>query len=261
MIVTQNLKQRLYAGEVAHGCWVNLGSTVSAEIVGRAGFDWILIDLEHGSTDAELALRQMQVVGGLPVTPLVRTDELTRPRLQRILDGGANGVMFPRIEKASEAEFAVQTMYYPPRGVRGMARQVRATGFGKHADEYLDNLEKSLLCIIQIETLDALKNVDQIAAVPGVDVLFVGPSDLSLAMGIFGQLDHAEYQKAIRDVATASRKHGKIAGVLLTDPSEYEMYYKLGYRFLNSGADTAFVAKSAAEMVNRLKNTLSSLKK
>lgn len=261
MIVTQTLKQRIYAGEVVHGCWVNMGSTVSAEIIARAGFDWLLIDLEHGAVDAELALRLLQVVGGLPVTPLVRTDELTRPRIQRILDAGANGIMFPHIDQPSEAEFAVQTMYYPPRGIRGMARQIRATSFGRYADDYLANLDQSLVNIIQIETIDGLKNVDKIAAIPGVDVLFVGPSDLSLAMGIFGQLNHESYQKAIRDVAAAAKKHGKVAGVLLTDPSEYEMYYKLGYRFLNSGADTSFVARSASDMVRRLNDLSLSMKK
>lgn len=261
MIVTQNLKQRIYAGEVVHGCWINLGSTFSAEIVARAGFDWVLVDLEHGANDVEFAVRILQVVGGLPATAVVRTDDLTRPKVQRILDGGANGIMFPRIEQPSEAQFTVDCMYYPPRGVRGMAKQVRATGFGRNADEYLTNLDKFLVNIIQIETLEALKNVDGIAAIPGVDVLFVGPSDLSLAMGIFGQLNHDSYQKAIRDVAAAAKKHGKIAGVLLTDPSEYEMYYKLGYRFLNSGADTAFVAKSAADMVKRLKELSGSMKK
>jgi 2-keto-3-deoxy-L-rhamnonate aldolase RhmA len=261
MIVTQTLKQRIYAGEVTHGCWINLGSTFSAEIVARAGFDWVLIDLEHGANDVELAVRILQVVGGLPSTPIIRTDTLSRPLIQRILDGGANGIMFPRIEQPADAELAVQTMYYPPRGVRGMARQVRATGFGRNADDYLNNLEKSLVNIIQIETVDALKNVDKIAAIPGVDVLFVGPTDLSLAMGILGQLQHENYQKAIRDVATAAKKHGKVAGVLLTDPSEYEMYYKLGYRFLNSGADTAFVARSANDMVKKLKEYESSMKK
>jgi 2-keto-3-deoxy-L-rhamnonate aldolase RhmA len=260
VIVTQTLKQRIYAGEVVHGCWINLGSTFSAEIVARAGFDWVLIDLEHGANDVELAVRILQVVGGLPTTPFIRTDSLTRPLTQRILDGGSNGIMFPRIETQSEAELAVQTMYYPPRGIRGMAKQVRATGFGRNADDYLKNLDKMLVTIIQIETVDALKNVDSIAAVPGVDVLFVGPSDLSLAMGIFGQLNHENYQKAIRDVAAAAKKHGKIAGVLLTDPSEYEMYYKLGYRFLNSGADTAFVARAAADMVKKLKELSSSMK-
>src|SRR5688572_5044154 len=150
MIVTQTLKKKIQAGEMTHGCWVNMASTLSAEIVARSGFDWILIDLEHGAGDVAMATQQMQVAAGLPTTALVRTDELTRPKIQRILDGGANGIMFPRIDSLEDAELAVQSMYYPPRGIRGMARQVRATSFGMYADGYLTDLEKSLVTIVQI---------------------------------------------------------------------------------------------------------------
>jgi 2-keto-3-deoxy-L-rhamnonate aldolase RhmA len=261
MIVKQDLKKRIQAGEVVHGCWVNLASTLSTEVVARAGFDWILIDLEHGAGDVAMATQQMQVASGLPVTTLVRTEELTRPNLQRILDGGANGIMFPRIDSVRDAEFAVQTMYYPPRGVRGMARQMRATAFGMYADDYLANIEKSMVTIVQIETVEGLDSVEGIAAVPGVDVLFVGPSDLTVSMGIFRQFQHEKYQKAISDVAAACKKHGKSAGVLLQDASEYEMYYKLGYRFLACGSDGSFISKAAIDMAKKLKDLSASMKK
>ena len=133
-----------------------------------------------------------------------------------------------------------------------MAKMVRATGFGRSANEYIANVEKNLVGVIQIETLNALQYINEIAATEGVDVLFVGPNDLSLALGIFGQLDHALYQKAIRDVADAGKKHGKAVGVLLQEISEYEMYYKLGYRFLACGADGSFVRKGAEELVKKL---------
>jgi 2-keto-3-deoxy-L-rhamnonate aldolase RhmA len=261
MIVSQTLKKKVQAGNVVHGCWVNLGSTIATEVVARSGFDWILIDLEHGPGDVAMAIQQMQVAAGLPTTALVRTEELTRPNIQRILDGGANGIMFPRIDSVADAEFAVQTMYYPPRGVRGMARQVRATSFGLYADEYLTNIEKNLLTIVQIETVEGLKDVDGIAAIQGVDVLFVGPSDLTVSMGIFREFQHERYQKAIRDVAAAAKKHGKCCGVLLQDTSEYEMYYKLGYRFLACGSDGSFVNKAAADMVKKLGDLSASMKK
>ena len=261
MIVNQELKKKIQAGDVVHGCWVNLASPLSTEVIARSGFDWILIDLEHGAGDVAMATQQMQVASGLPATSIVRTEELTRPNLQRILDGGANGIMFPRIDSVADAEFAVQTMYYPPRGVRGMARQMRATAYGMYADDYLANIEKSLVTIIQIETVEGLNDVDGIAAVPGVDVLFVGPSDLTVSMGIFRQFQHEKYQKAIRDVATACKKHGKCAGVLMQDLSEYEMYYKLGYRFLACGSDGSFVSKAATEMAKKLKDLSASMKK
>ena len=248
----KNLKERIQSGETVHGCWLNLGSTVSAEIVGRSGFDWVLIDLEHGAVDLTSMYQQLQVLENAETTVLVRTDELSRSKVQHILDAGARGIMFPQLRDQADAEVAVGMMYYPPKGMRGMAKMVRATGFGLHAEDYVRQLDTLLVSIIQIETLQAVENIDAIAATPGVDVLFVGPSDLSLALGVFGQLDHPDYQGAIARVADAARKHNKAPGVLLQDIREYEMYHALGYRFLACGADGAFVARGAAEMVKRL---------
>lgn len=248
----KNLKERIRSGEAVHGCWINLGSLVSAEIVGRAGFDWVLIDLEHGVENDVTMYHQLQVLAGTPTTSLVRIDDIARPNAQHILDAGATGIMFPQIQTGEEADQAIRMMYYPPRGIRGMAKSVRATGFGKNADAYIRDLDKNIIGVIQIETVNALKHIDSIAAVDGVDVLFVGPFDLSLALGIFGQLDHPLYQQAIKDVAQATKKHGKVAGALLRDVNEYEMYFQLGYRFLACGADCAFVSKGADEMVKQL---------
>lgn len=248
----KNLKEKIRSGEALHGCWINLGSTVSAEIIGRAGFDWVLIDLEHGSGNDLAMYQQLQVLEGTSATPLVRTDELSRSKIQRILDAGAAGIMFPQIRQAAIADEVCRMMYYPPKGTRGMAKMVRATGFGKNAAEYIHTLENNLIGVVQIETPDALEQVDRIASLDAVDVLFVGPSDLSLSLGVFGQLDHPVYQKAIRDVAHAAKKHHKATGVLLLDLAEYEMYFQLGYRFLACGADATFVARGAEAMAHAL---------
>jgi 4-hydroxy-2-oxoheptanedioate aldolase len=133
-----------------------------------------------------------------------------------------------------------------------MAKSVRAMKFGANSQEYIANIEKNLVCIIQIETIGAVKEIDAIAATPGVDVLFVGPSDLTLAYGIFGQINHPQYQKAIHEVAAAAKKHNKCAGVLLQNIDEYEMYRDLGYRFLACGADGSFVSRGADEVVKQL---------
>lgn len=252
----KNLKDKILSGDAVHGCWINLASTVSAEIVGRAGFDWLLLDLEHGAGDVAIMYQQLQVLSGSSSTPIVRTDDLSRPKVQRILDAGAMGIMFPQIQEPHEADLAIRMMYYPPRGIRGMAKMVRATGFGRTANEYTGNLEKNLVGVIQIETLEALQQIEGIAATEGVDVLFVGPSDLTLALGIFGKLDHPLYQQALSDVARAAKKHGKATGVLMLDINEYEMYYQLGYRFLACGADSMFVTRGADEMVRKMKAKL-----
>jgi 4-hydroxy-2-oxoheptanedioate aldolase len=248
-----DLKQRIRSGEALHGCFINLGSPVSAEIIGQAGFDWVLIDLEHGAGNDIVMYHQLQALAHTGATPIVRTAELSRPRVQRILDAGGMGVMFPQIQTPADAALAVSMLYYPPKGIRGMAKMVRATGFGRNATDYIANLEKNLVGVIQIETVSALKQIDTIASLTDVDVLFVGPTDLSLTLGVLSQFDHPIYQQAIKEVAQAAKKHKKATGVLLQDISEYEMYYQLGYRFLASGSDSSLVARSADDMVKRMK--------
>ncbi len=248
----KNLKDRIRAGEVVHGCWINLASTVSAEIVGQAGFDWVLVDLEHGAGDVGIMYQQLQALSGSASSPIVRVDDLSRPKVQRILDAGARGIMFPQIHTASEADQAIKMIYYPPRGVRGMAKMVRATGFGRNADGYVKSIEESLVGIIQIESVNALQNIEAIASTDGVDVLFVGPTDLSLSLGILGQFNHTHYRQAIQDVANAAKKHGKAVGILLQDINEYEMYFQLGYRFLACGADSLFVRKGAEDLAKKM---------
>jgi 2-keto-3-deoxy-L-rhamnonate aldolase RhmA len=250
----KNLKDKIRSGETVHGCWINLGSTVSAEIVGQAGFDWLLLDLEHGAGDVAILYQQLQALSGSSSTSIVRIDQISRPKAQRILDAGAMGIMFPQIQSAQEADEAIRMMYYPPRGGRGMAKMIRATGFGRSANEYIANIEKNLVGIIQIETPNALQNIDDISSTEGVDVLFVGPNDLSMSLGIFGQFSHPLYKQAIQDVAKAAKKHGKATGVLLQDVNEYEMYYQVGYRFLACGGDSGFVRKGAEELVKTLKD-------
>jgi 2-keto-3-deoxy-L-rhamnonate aldolase RhmA len=248
----KSLKQRIQSGETVHGCWISLGSLISAEIVGRAGFDWVLIDLEHGAGNTGTMLHQLQVLAGTGATAIVRTDERSRSKVQRILDGGAEGIMFPQMQTSAEALQAVQFMYYPPRGIRGMAKVIRANGFGTNVQGYVAGIENTVLGIIQIETREALEDIDAIAATQGVDVLFVGPNDLSLALGVYAQYEHPDYINAMKTVATAAKNNNKVAGVLLQDLREYEMYSDLGFRFLASGADASFVAKGAGETIKHM---------
>lgn len=249
----KKFKQRLRDGEVLHGCWLNLGSLVSAEIVGRSGYDWMLIDLEHGAGDVHIMYHQLQVLASSPASPIVRIDDVRRPKVQQILDSGASGIMFPQIRSAQEARDAVSMMYYPPVGIRGTAKMVRATGFGKHFEEYKATLEEAVVGIVQIETLESLEQLDAIAGLKGVDVLFVGPSDLTTAMGIAGQITHPNYLDAVKKVATAAKAAGKACGVLLLDVDHYDLYYDLGYRFIASGADATFVVRGAQALSDDLK--------
>lgn len=254
----KNIKARIYNGETLIGCWLNLGSSLTSEIVGMSGFDWVLIDLEHGSGTEGQVLHQLQALEHTPAATFVRVESYQRQRFHRILDFGAEGIMCPRINTTEEAQQAAKAIRYSPDGIRGLARMNRATNFGADFDEYFANQKKNLVCIIQIETTEILNNLDAVAAIDEVDVLFVGPMDLSNALGVFGQPDHPRFVEALKATADAAINKGKAAGILLQDPDEFKKYYELGFRFLACGSDMGFVKNGAcktAERLNDLKNS------
>jgi len=246
------IKERLKNNEAVHGCWINMGSPVSSEIVGSAGFDWVLIDLEHGVGSEPSLIYQLQALEGTGTTPIIRVESIEIARVKRVLDMGANGIMFPQIQNAEEAALAIYNMYYPPKGRRGLAKMIRATKYGTDFENYFVNAKINLLGVIQIETLESLNHLDEIAAIDGVDVLFLGPSDLSLALGILGRWDHPDFIQAVEAIGRAARKAGKAAGVLFFDVNQYEFYYQQGFRFLASGSDMVFVSEGANKLAKEL---------
>jgi 4-hydroxy-2-oxoheptanedioate aldolase len=248
----KNLKNRLKAGEAVNGCWLSSGSPINAEIVGKAGFDWVTIDLEHGIGTENNLLHQLHALSGSPTVPIVRVEALVRQRVSRLMELGAHGILFPQIQDFREAEQAISFMRYPPDGVRGVAYMFRAADFGQNFENYYTGYKDKILGIIQIETLGSLNHLDEIANLDGVDVLFVGPADLTQAMGIFRQFDHPRYIEALKKVNQAAAKAGKACGVLMPDPGEYEKYYRLGYRMLGCGSDSVFLSKGAANMAREL---------
>ncbi len=248
----KKLKEKLAAGEAVHGCWLNSGSAMNAEIVGKAGFDWVLIDLEHGIGTENNLIHQLQALKGSETVKIVRVEALVRQRVSRILEFGADGILFPQIQNAKEAGQAISFMRYSPDGVRGMANMVRATDFGQSFKDYYADYKENNLGVIQIETLESLNHLDEIAGIDGVDVLFVGPSDMSLALGVFQQWDHPRYIETLERVRDAAAKAGKATGTLLRSVDEYEKYYNLGYRMIGCGADSVFVLRGALGMVKEL---------
>ncbi|WP_373495142.1 HpcH/HpaI aldolase/citrate lyase family protein [Aquiflexum sp.] len=248
----KGLKKRLAAGETLSGCWLNLGSALTAEIVGLAGFDWVLLDLEHGAGEPKDLLHQLQALANTTAAPVVRVESVARQRIHRVLDVGAEGVMCPQIKTVEDAITAVKGMHYPPFGQRGVAKMIRATGFGKNFDAYVANSQEDIVGIIQIETLEALENVESIAAIDGVDVLFIGPADLSMSLGVFGQLDHPLFTNALKRIVTAAKKVGKSTGILIFDPKDFAAYQAMGLQMIACGSDASFVANGAAELAKKL---------
>jgi 4-hydroxy-2-oxoheptanedioate aldolase len=249
----KSIKKRIYNGETLIGCWLSLASTITSEIVGAAGFDWVLIDTEHGAVCESQVLPQLQALEHTSAASIVRVESYQRQRFHRVLDFGAEGIMCPRIYTLTDAEQAVKAIRYPPEGVRGVAKTVRAARFGADFEEYYANHKKNLVCIVQIETAEILDSLDSVAATDGIDVLFVGPTDLSIALGVYGKPDHPKFVEAIKATADAAAKEGKAAGILLKNPEEFKRYYDFGYRFIACGSDGNFVQDGACKTAESLK--------
>lgn len=248
----KNLKQRLLNGETLNGCWLNLGSAVTAEIVGLSGFDWVLIDLEHGAGSESTTLSQIQALEHTTAGVIVRAESTEPQRIHRVLDMGAEGVMCPKVRNAEEALKVVKGLHYPPFGNRGVAKMVRATQFAQNFNDYYQKSRDQILGVVQIETIEVLSHLDEVAAIDGVDVLFIGPADLSMELGIFGQFDHPVFVEALNKIVAAAKKANKAVGILFFNPDDYQRYHNLGIRFLACGADATFVAEGARTMAGKM---------
>jgi 4-hydroxy-2-oxoheptanedioate aldolase len=248
----KNLKKRLKQGETLNGCWLNLGSPVTAEMVGLSGYDWVLLDLEHGAGAEKDILSQLQALEHTPAAAVIRIEGSQRQRMHRVLDLGAEGIMCPRVNSPEEARDVARGLHYPPFGERGVAMKVRATAYGENFANYYRDAKENILGIVQIETLEVLNHLDEVAETDGIDVLFIGPAELTIALGIFGQFDHPLFKDALKATVAAAEKAGKATGILTFNPNDYEKYHDAGIRMIACGADGSFVTNGAIEMAKRL---------
>ncbi len=237
-----HLRQRLLAGEATIGTFVNMGSAVAVEICGIAGMDWLVIDLEHGTGHESHLTGQLQAAALEPVPAIVRVEEASRPRVARALDQGATGIMFPRLESADEVAAAIALTRYS--GDRGVATYNRAGRFGTNA-KVVKTADENVVGIVQIESRKAVKQASAIAAIDGVDVLFVGPGDLSHSMGKFGELEDAEFQESLATVVEAANSAGKTAGILVATADKVAAARALGFRFIAVGSDSTLLMGAA----------------
>ena len=235
-------RRRVLDREVLAGTFVNMGSSISVEIAGQSGFDWVLIDREHGIGGQESLIHQLQAASATTAAPIVRIPWNDPQHFKRVLDLGAAGIMVPYVSSASEAEQAVASMRFPPHGIRGVAKLNRASRFGQTFEEYFAHAHELLLTVVQIETAAALASIDAIAATAGVDVLFVGPLDLSVSLGVPQQFDHPRFKEACRAVAAAAAKARKAAGILLTSVDQIDATIEAGFTFVALGSDSGLVA-------------------
>jgi len=245
-----DFRARILAGETLIGVFSDLASPLAVELVGQAGFDWTVLDLEHGAaTEADL-LALLYAAGSTSMATVVRPASAERLRIGRALDLGAVGIMLPQLQTADQVREAVSYLRYPPVGQRGIALRTRGADMGAigHAD-LARVVNERVAGIVQIESRGALAAADEIAALEPVDVLFVGPADLSHALGVPGRFDDPAYLDGLKAVATACERHGKAAGILLYDAAALPRHLELGYRFVGLGSEGAFVSTGAAAML------------
>lgn len=245
------LAKRIRAGEVTVGSFAGLGSTMAIEVLAAAGLDWVLVDLEHGGGDEASIGDAAAAAGGYGTATVVRVEAPDRIRIGRALDAGAAGVMLPRVSSAAEVADIIPHLHYPPRGDRGVATYNRSLRWGMDKAA-LETSNDEVLTIVQIETTGALAEADDIAALDAVDVLFVGPLDLSYALGVPLDFEAPAFRDALDTVVAAARRHGKSAGILSANSVVAATRAEQGFTFLPVGSDSTLLADTAAAVVSTL---------
>jgi 4-hydroxy-2-oxoheptanedioate aldolase len=239
------LKSRLLAGETVYGCWAAGGSPTNAEILGHAGYDFVLSDHEHGVGDTQAILEVLRIVETTPSPAVVRIPWNDHVLLKRIIDAGAQSIMIPSVDTPELAEAAVKACLYPPEGFRGYAASVvRASTFGLEPD-YVAKANANMLIIIQLETPLAIANAAAIAAIPGADVIFIGINDLAASMGLIGQTGHPDVQALARQAEEAILKAGKVPGTVPNAGAGVHDLLDRGYRFIPGPYDVALLRDAA----------------
>lgn len=234
------------------GTWLMSGSPLVAEAVGHAGFDWGLIDMEHTPIDMMEVVHLLQAVGNTPMQPLVRVPWNDTVNVKRVLDAGAASLLFPFIQNAAEAARAVAATRYPPEGVRGMAGMSRGSRFGTTPDHFR-TANARICAVLQLETREAVARLEEIAAVPGCDALFVGPGDLSGTMGHVGQLTHPEVMALMADAARRARALGMPIGTVGGNAETVAAYRAMGYDFVAVASDLGLLMRAAQAAAQALR--------
>lgn len=249
------VKEKWAKGQIAIGGWCAINSSFSAEIMAHQGFDWLCVDTQHGATDYAQAFTMLQAISTTPTMPFARVPWNEPSIIMKFLDAGAYGIIVPMIETKEDAEKAVWAMRYPPQGMRSSG-PFRAAFYG--GDGYQDRANEELVLAVMIETPKALENLDEIASVPGIDALYIGPSDLSQALGLGPRYNadnpkHAETVLKIRDAAV---RHGKIPGVHTNGNALTNRYIQEGFKMIMLTADTACLASAVKGELNAIQDTL-----
>ncbi|WP_425403842.1 HpcH/HpaI aldolase family protein [Hwanghaeella sp.] len=250
---------KLRAGELSLGVGLRQARTVDiGKIMKTAGFDWLFIDMEHNAMDVDMAVQICVAAQDAGITPIVRVPGFQHFHATRVLDGGAQGIVVPHVDDAETAAKMVSNMRYPPLGHRSVTGALPQFDFVGHPiAETAEVANRETLLVLMLETPTAIANADAIAAVPGVDALLIGTSDLTMEMGIPGQFDHPDVIAAYETTIAACRKHGKFPGMGgIYDAANMQRYISMGARFILSGNDLSFLMAGAKERASAVRSML-----
>ena len=252
-----SLKERLARSDLTIGSWITLGHPAIAEIMASAGFDWLVLDMEHSVIELSEAQAIIQVLDKQQCPAIVRLTSNHPDQIKRVMDAGATGVMIPMIKSAEDARAAVSSVYYPPRGRRGVGL-ARAQGYGAHFQEYRQWLIANAIIVVMIEHIEAVEQIDAILAVPGIDAYIIGPYDLSGSMGKPGELDHPQVQDAIQHILNAGKRLQKPGGihVIEPDPVAIQQRIRSGFSFLGYSLDIRILDTICRTHLQTIKNQL-----
>jgi 4-hydroxy-2-oxoheptanedioate aldolase len=245
-------KAALTQGKLQIGLWSSLCSNIAADILSDCGFDWILLDTEHSPNEIPDLVGQLQAIRGGTATPIIRPAWNDAVLAKRALDIGAQTLLFPYVQNAEEAKRAVASTRYPPQGIRGVSVAARASRYGR-TPGYLGKANSEICVLVQVETREAMNELEAIARVEGVDGVFIGPSDLAASLGHLGNPAHPDVQAAIHDCVKRLKALGKPAGILTGNEDEARRYIEWGYLFVAVGADIGLLAKNADALAKKFK--------
>ncbi len=247
-------KQALQQGSQEIGIWLGMCNSTAAEICAFAGYDWCLIDCEHAPNTIETTYSQLQALAAYPIAPVVRPAWNDPVEIKRLLDIGVRNLLVPMVQSAQEARAAVAAVRYPPQGIRGVGTGLaRAAGWGATTD-YLARANDEICVLCQVETVEALAQLDDILTVEGVDGVFIGPADLAATMGHRGNPGHPEVQAVIEDAMLRIQKTGKAAGILQADVASAKRYLELGAQFVAVGVDVVLLRRAATELLQQFRS-------
>jgi len=250
---SNRLKEALHAGRVQYGTFLSLPDPLVAERVSRVGWDWVLIDMEHGQVDLSAAAMMMAAMPddqGAP-TPLVRVPRASHDHIKRALDAGAFGILAPMVMDAAEAETVVAATRYPPAGNRSVAGGRAPVAFRTTNAEYFQRANAEVLALIQIEHIDAVERVDQILSVPGLDGVYIGPSDLSASMGLPPSLSQTDprFVEAVRRVRDAARRHGVPLGIMVAGLEDARRWMAEGFLYFGVTSELSFMLSGMSQFL------------